>query len=168
MTSTAPTTQPNQQSPQVKLLSPIKLLEQLSTINNREHTPIPTKSQLFFITGMQNLDKNMKSAGEKLTASVAEAEKSKEEEQLAVSYLGLGYFYYLKQEVDKTLQLYQASLEIWNGIHKDNQLKLTELLLDLSKLYELQNNKSDFEQTITRCNEIYKKNGKDDKIIKLN
>ncbi|EGC36192.1 hypothetical protein DICPUDRAFT_78128 [Dictyostelium purpureum] len=149
-----------QQTGKPTILSPVRLFEKLSTINQDQqgNTPTPSMGMLCLLNGMRAIGKNNETAGKNLTRALAEAEKSKDQEEMAVALLGLGYFYTTTNEFDKSIQLYKGSFEIWKKIHGENNLKLADLILDIAKIYQILNNESDFKKTIDTYQELYKKN----------
>ncbi|EAL63640.1 hypothetical protein DDB_G0287663 [Dictyostelium discoideum AX4] len=155
-----PTSTPQYNKPSI--LSPVRLLEKLSKIDegSRENTPIPSTATLLMITGMQSIGKNQKVAGEKLTKALEAAEKNKNQEELAAALLGLGYFYITTTDYDKSIQLYNASLAIWKQIHGNDFIHLADLILDIAKIYQCQNNEVEFKKTIESYQTLFKNNNK--------
>ncbi|EGG23120.1 hypothetical protein DFA_05250 [Cavenderia fasciculata] len=146
--------------------SPIRLLEKLSSPGEQD-TPRPSKSTTFLIIGMQALQKgDLKAAQDKIQVAVDEAERNKENEELAASLLGLGYLYSFElngQAVQpaKTLECYQKSLTLWKTIHPANSMRLIGLISDMAQLNSYLKNKQACLQLLDECKSIYKYNSQD-------
>src|SRR3712207_6320783 len=110
------------------LLSPVRLMDSLTplAVAARGNTPRPSKSELLFISGMQDLDnKSFATAEEKLKGAVAEAEKNRASlEPLGMALCGLGFLYSCMDKYKEAEELYLRALGIWVQMHGENSPRL--------------------------------------------